>query len=95
MSGTAVPPSLLEPRQLMLGKAAQARLRIMPRPSLDRIDRQVRVTKQKGQKRQDSFATLATRMDRVFTGVNLYRMSPFPGSEQVATNVSANILLLE
>jgi hypothetical protein len=53
------------------------------------------MTKRKGQKRQDSFATLATRMDRVSTRVNLYRMSPFPGSEQVATNVSANILLLE
>lgn len=49
----------------------------------------------KAQKQQDSFATLVTHMDRVSTMGNLYRMSLFPGLEQVATNIAANILLLE
>ncbi len=40
-------------------------------------------------------ATLRTRIERVSTRLRLYRMSRFPGSEQVATNISANILLLE
>ncbi len=47
------------------------------------------------QKQQDSFATLVTHMDRVSTRGSLRRMSLFPGLEQVATNISANILLLE
>jgi hypothetical protein len=43
----------------------------------------------------ETHATLVTHMDRVSTSANLYRMSLFPGLEQVATNIPANIVLLE
>ena len=49
----------------------------------------------KGSKQQYPFATLVTHMDRVSTRGNLYRITPFPGLERVATNISANILALQ
>ena len=47
------------------------------------------------QKHQYPFATQVTHMDRVSTRGSLYRMSLFPRLERVATNIPANILLLE
>ena len=79
----------------MLGKAAQARLGIMPRPSLDRIGRQVRITERKGQKQHHPFATQVTHMDRVSTQPQGCSRGRTLGSKQDPPNNSANILVLE
>jgi hypothetical protein len=55
--------------------------------SLSRTDRPVGLSKWKGQMQPYPFATLLTRMDRVSTSDNLYRMSPFPGVEEVPVNI--------
>jgi hypothetical protein len=62
---------------------------------LDRTGAWVAESAWKDQKHQYPFATQVTHMDRVSTRGNLYRMSLYPGLEQVTTNISANILLFE
>jgi hypothetical protein len=59
--------------------------------SLSRTDRPVGLSKWKGQTQPYPFATLLTRMDRLSTSDNLYRISSFSGLEQVTINIPANI----